>query len=219
VNEGVDAQSSTTRVLVVDDHPLFRAGLVTVLEREADMKVVGQVGTLDEAIQVAENTPVDLAIVDIVLTQGDGIKATRALRQKSSETKVLGLSVLDEPVRVAEMLRAGANSFVHKTQPIPEIVDAIRVTRTGQRYLAPALREDLERLLSSESKLPLEKLTAREREVFLLLVRGYSNERAATHLGIAPRTVETHRQRVMKKLGAHSVAELVRLAARWGALN
>lgn len=206
-------------MLVVDDHPLFRTGLVTVLEREHDLEIIGQVGSLDEAVQVAENTPVDLAIVDIMLAQGDGIKTTKALRQKLPETRVLGLSVLDEPVRVAEMLRAGASGFVHKTQPVPEIIDAIRATCSGQRYLCPALREDLERLLSSESKLPLEKLTAREREVFLLLVRGYSNERAATHLGIAPRTVETHRQRVMKKLGAHSVAELVRLAARWGALN
>lgn len=211
--------ASPTRVLVVDDHPLFRAGLCAVLDREPDFEVAAQVGTLEEAMHVIGSQPVDLAIVDILLPNGDGIQVTRKLRERAQDLSVLGLSVLDEPIRVAELLRAGAVGFVHKTQPVTEILDAMRRTLAGDRYLCPALREQLEQLLSPDTKLPLERLTAREREVFILLVQGNNNETAARTLGIAARTVETHRQRIMKKLGAHSVAELVRLAAKWGALS
>ncbi len=207
------------RVLVVDDHPLLRAGLASVLSTERDLRVVAEVDSAERAMEVVASTPIDLAIVDIVLPRGDGIQVTRALRAHGSGPRVLGLSVLDEPVRVVEMLRAGATGFAHKTQPAPELLEAMRTTLAGIRYLCPALRGELEELLASETKLPLELLTAREREVFVLLVRGLSNEAAGRQLAIAPRTVETHRQRVMKKLQAHSVAELVRLAARWGALT
>ncbi|MGE5185733.1 MAG: response regulator [Acidobacteriota bacterium] len=206
-------------MLVVDDHPLFRKGLCAVLAGEPDFEVVAQAGTMDEAMRAVGATPIDLAIVDIMLPNGDGIAITRRLREQGSEVSVLGLSVLDEPIRVAELLRAGAIGFVHKTQTVPEILDAIRSTLAGTRYLCPALREALEQLLSPETKLPLERLTAREREVFVLLVQGHNNDSAAKTLGIAARTVETHRQRIMKKLGAHSVAELVRLAAKWGTLS
>jgi DNA-binding NarL/FixJ family response regulator len=215
----VRSSEPSTRVLVVDDHPLFRTGLCAVLSREPDFEVVAQVGTLEEAMHVIGTMPVDLAIVDIMLPHGDGIAVTKQLREQASDVSVLGLSVLDEPIRVAELLRAGAAGFVHKTQPVTEIVDAIRSTLAGTRYICPALREQLEELLVPETKLPLERLTAREREVFALLVQGNNNEAAARTLGIAARTVETHRQRIMKKLGAHSVAELVRLAAKWGTLS
>jgi DNA-binding NarL/FixJ family response regulator len=211
--------SQPSRVMVVDDHPLFRTGLAAVLEREPDLKVVAQVGTLAHAVETVANTPIDLAIIDIMLPDHDGIRLTRRLRERDASARILGLSVLDEPIRIAEMMRAGAAGFVHKTQPIAEIVEAVRATLAGTTYICPALREPIAGLLNSEIKLPLEQLTAREREVFVLLVRGLTNERAGRQLSIAPRTVETHRQRIMKKLGAHSIAELVRLAARWGALT
>jgi DNA-binding NarL/FixJ family response regulator len=204
-----------TRVVIVDDHPLFRTGVAHVLGNEPGFEIVAYAGTAEEAVQV--QAPFDLAIVDILLPDGTGVAVTRALHDRG--TKVLGLSVLDEPVRVVELLRAGATGFALKTQPIAEMLEAVRATIAGERYLAPALRARLEQILESEAKLPLEQLTDREREVFGLLVRGQSNEEAARELGIAPRTVETHRQHVLKKLDAHSIADLVRLAARWGALS
>jgi two-component system, NarL family, response regulator NreC len=208
-----------TQIVIVDDHPLFRTGLATVLEQQDGLHVVGNASTYEDAMEVAASSPVDLAIVDILLPSGDGIAVTRALREHNSEARILGLSVLDEPTRIAELIRAGADGFVHKTQPIPEILEAVRATLAGERYLCPAMRERLEQLLASDAKLPLEQLTSREREVFALLVRGYTNDRISSKLGIAIRTVETHRQRIMRKLGAHSIADLVRFAARWGALN
>ena len=208
-----------TRVMLVDDHPLFRTGLTTVLEAQPDLRVVAHASSLAEVVEQVETQPVDLVILDIMLPNGDGASVVRALRERKVEAQVLGLSVLDEPVRIVELLRAGATGFVHKTQPVNEIVAAVRETLAGSRYLYPRLRERLETMLAGDEKMPFEILTAREREVFGLLVEGHSNESAAKLLGVALRTVETHRQRVMKKLGAHSVAELVRLAARWGRLQ
>jgi DNA-binding NarL/FixJ family response regulator len=206
-------------VLLVDDHPLFRTGLETVLSSVSELKVVAHAGSLDETMRVVASTRVDLAIVDILLPHGDGVAVTRALHDRRSPVKILGLSVLDEPVRAAALLRAGASSFALKTQPVPEILDAVQATLSGGRYLCPSMREAVEHLLGQDGKLPLESLTPREREVFEMLVAGSSNERAAHSLGIASRTVETHRQRIMRKLDAHSMADLVRLAARWGALG
>ncbi len=205
----------TTRVLLVDDHPLFRLGIATLLEREHGFEVVGQASTADEALALYESVLPDLVLVDVLLGAGNGIDLVRELG-KRRPARILGLSVLDEPVRVAEMLRAGALGFANKTQPFDEILAAIRSTLAGSLYISPTIRSDVERLAMGRDKLPLEQLTHREREVFELLTRGESNEKIGQRLEIRPRTVETHRQRVMKKLGAHSLAELVRLANRWG---
>jgi DNA-binding NarL/FixJ family response regulator len=207
------------RIAIVDDHPLFRAGVHTILASQSELKVVAQAGGYDEALRVVGSTSIDLVILDIQLPGTDGVAVARALRSQNPSAKILGLSVIDEPVRIADLLRSGATSFVHKSQPIDELLAAIRLTVAGERYLYPAMREQVEPLLHRDRKLPLEQLTAREREVFELLVKGHSNERAARELGIAPRTVETHRQHVMKKLDVHSIAELVRMGARWGALH
>jgi DNA-binding NarL/FixJ family response regulator len=133
---------------------------------------------------------------------------------------VLGLSVIDEPGLIADMLRAHACGFALKTQPVVEIIDAIRQVLGGLRYLPPrvsadAIDEKLQRTMTD----PLQRLTRREREVFELLIRGHSNDEIATKLFIARRTVETHRQRVMNKLSAHSIIHMQRIAARHGGLG
>ncbi|HEY1559112.1 MAG TPA: response regulator transcription factor [Kofleriaceae bacterium] len=215
VDEVPTAASRRTRVLLVDDHPVFRLGIATLLAREPDFDVVGQASTADEAIEMFRQTRADLVVIDIMLGTGSGIALVRELLQVAP-TRVLGLSVLDEPVRVAEMLRAGAVGFAHKTQAFDQILDAIRATVAGSPYVPAMIRDEVERLTSGRGKLPIEQLTLREREVFALLTGGQSNDQIAAQLQIRPRTVETHRQRVMKKLGAHSLADLVRLATRWG---
>jgi DNA-binding NarL/FixJ family response regulator len=203
------------RVLLVDDHPLVRLGIGTLLEREPDFEVVGCADSPAQALELYAQTSPDLVVIDILLGDDDGIALVRKLRRRSP-VRVLGLSVLDEPVRVAEMLRAGALGFANKTQPFGEILDAIRATLAGARYIAPSIRDAVQRLALRPGSLPFEQLTEREREVFVHLVRGESNTEVGVRLAISPRTVETHRQRIMNKLDVHSAAELVRLGTRWG---
>lgn len=203
-----------TTVLLVDDHPLFRLGVQTLLSREADLQVVGMAANVAEAEALAAELQPDVIVSDVVLPDASGIALARRLLSQRP-TRILGLSVLDEPIRIAEMMRAGATGFALKIQTMEEIVEAIRDAAAGRRYLAPSIRDHVEQLTSNT--LPLERLTNREREVFGFLVKGESNAEIGERLGIAVRTVDTHRQRVLKKLDAHSIADLVRLAARWGA--
>lgn len=206
------------RVLIADEHPVFRAGLTAVLDREEGFQIAAEVDLMADALQVVATKAIDVAIVDILLSGCGGITLTRRLRGCAPALAILGMSCVDEPVRIAELLRAGANGFVHKTEPVDDVVGAIRTTMAGARYIWPKVHDRVISLLDGKSKHPLERLTARERDVFNMLVDGHSNASAATELRIAARTVETHRHRVLKKLEAHSIADLVRLAARWGTL-
>jgi DNA-binding NarL/FixJ family response regulator len=205
------------RALVVDDHPLFRDGICRLLAREPTLDVLAAVGSAGEALEVARAQTIDLAIVDLVLPLTGGLGLTKRLKDVQPRCKILGLSVLDDPVRIAAMMRAGADGFAIKTQLGDEILDAVRAVLAETRYLAPAVdAAQVERLTDSSETTPLERLTNREREVYELLVEGNSNERIAGRLFIARRTVETHRQHIMKKLQVCSVAELVRLAYKLG---
>jgi len=209
-----------TKVVIVDDHPLFRAGLAVALRHESDLKIVGEAGDSVQAIALAKAIEIDVAIVDVLMPAKSGISVASELRQLQPTCKILGLSVVDEPGLIADMLRSGASGFALKTQPIEEIVEAIRTVLGGVRYLPPRVSRDaIESELASASDRPLDQLTAREREVFELLIRGHSNDEIAVMLFIARRTVETHRQRIVKKLSARSIAEMMRLAARHGGLT
>ena len=202
---------------LVDDHPLFRQGLREVLAREHDLQLVGDVGSVPEANELAKQRKIDVMIVDLVMPPATGVECTAAIKQLQPTCRVLGLSALDEPTRIAQMLRAGADGYALKTQPPEEIVGAIRTVMDGMRYLPPSVSEDqILDLIGSEQAWPIDRLTQREREVFDLLVGGHSNDSVATTLAIARRTVETHRQHIMKKLKVRSLVELIRLAMKHG---
>lgn len=208
------------QVLLVDDHPLFRQGLAVALRGESDLEIVGEAGDSQRAREICSQTEIDLAVIDVLMPSISGISVAGEFRDLHPRCKTLGLSVIDEPGLIADMLRAGACGFALKTQPIAEIIDAIHQVLGGVRYLPPTVSRDaIERELTGRPARPLERLTPREREVFELLIRGHSNDEIATHLFIARRTVETHRQRIVKKLSAHSIVQLQRLAARHGGLG
>jgi DNA-binding NarL/FixJ family response regulator len=207
------------RVGLVDDHPLFRKGLAAALRGEADLEVVGEAGNAQEAFAlIAAHVP-DLVIIDVLMPETSGISLTRDVFERYPRCRVLALSVIDEPCLIADMLRAGAAGFALKTQPVEEILAAIRQVAADVRYLPPTVSQDaVEAELPAAGADSLGHLTRREREIFELVIRGFSNGAIATRLFIAVRTVETHRQRIMKKLAARSVAEMQRLAARHGGL-
>jgi two-component system uhpT operon response regulator UhpA len=208
-----------SQVLLVDDHPLFRAGLAQVLGFEPDLHVVGEVGNAADAVEVARREPVDIAVIDVLMPTTSGISLASQILDVRPSCKVLGLSVLDEPVMIAAMLRSGASGYALKTQPPQEITEAIRTVLAGERYLASTVaRDEVMARVQNGGNEPLQRLTRREREIFDLLIRGHSNDEIGSRLFIARRTVETHRQRIMKKLATHSIVEMIRAAARQGAL-
>jgi DNA-binding NarL/FixJ family response regulator len=212
--------ADVVKVMLIDDHPLARQGLAATLGTEQDLAVVAQAGSAEEAIALAHGLDIDVAIVDMLLPGTSVISIAHDLHELKPGCYILGLSVIDEPGLIADMLRAGASGYALKTQAVEDIVDAIRQVAGGVRYLPPTVSRDaIDRELAREGELPLGRLTRREREIFELLIRGYSNAEIAGQLFIAQRTVETHRQRVIKKLSARSIFELQRIAARYGGLS
>ncbi len=205
------------KVLIIDDHPLLRQGLEQVLAIDPLLQVVGSVGSASDALAVARRVDIDVAIIDLLLPTMSGSALAAMLVQLQPQCKVLGLSSLDQPTRIAEMLRAGARGFALKSEAPAEIAVAIRTILRGEQYLSPGLPvEQIRELIRSDAAWPLQRLTARERQIFELLVSGHSNDDIATMLAIARRTVETHRQHIMKKVGARSLVELVRLGLKHG---
>ena len=213
----VDVLRSQT--LLVDDHPLFCAGLALALAQEPDLEVVAQVNTAEEAVRLVRGQPIDIAVIDVLMPTTSGISLASQLVEARPTLRILGLSVLEEPTIIASMLRAGASGYALKTQPPNEVTDAIRAVLAGIRYLPPRVsRTAVMTLVDGDGEQPLRRLTRREREIFDLLIRGLSNEEIGCRLFIARRTVETHRQRIMKKLATHSILDMIRVAARQGAL-
>jgi two-component system, NarL family, nitrate/nitrite response regulator NarL len=210
---------AAVRVLVVDDHPLFRRGLVVALGAEPDLIVVGEAGNASEALAIVSRESIDVAVVDLLMPNVSGISLATELYERQPACRVLGLSVIDEPGLIADMLRAHAVGYALKTQPVTEIIDAIKQIVDGKRYVPPGVSRDaIDAELWGDRQPPLQRLTKRERQIFELLIRGHSNDEVALRLFIARRTVETHRHRIMHKLSAHSIAQMQRVAARYGGL-
>jgi DNA-binding NarL/FixJ family response regulator len=207
------------RIAVVDDHPLFRKGLALTLGGEPDFEVVIEVGSGEELSKLAGHIDFDVAVIDVMMPHGSGLTLAHELRDSAPGCRILALSAIDEPCLIADMLRAGAYGYALKSQPISEIVDAVRQVASGMRYLpATVARDAIDAELVSAKPPLVSRLTKREREIFELLIRGFSNSDIASRLFIALRTVETHRQRIMKKLSARTVAEIQRVAAQHGGL-
>jgi DNA-binding NarL/FixJ family response regulator len=210
-------QTDEIRAAVVDDHPLYRLGIRTLLANDLRLTVVIDVGSPEEALEQAQHQPIDLAILDLVLPGMSGVTLATRLHRMQPECKIVGLSMSDDTARIAELLRAGASGFVHKSQGPEAILEAVRLVLGGVRYLpANVSRDQIDELERTQNTHSLDHLTKREREIFELLVTGSSNDDIATKLFIARRTVETHRTHVMHKLAARSIVDLVRIAHRHG---
>jgi two-component system response regulator NreC len=210
----------TTRVLIVDDHAVVRSGLRLVLEAEDEIEPVGEAGTAREAVFEARSTKPDVILLDVVMPDQSGIDVIPALLRENPDTKILVLSMQDDPQYVREAFAAGASGYVLKDAADSEVVAAVREVAGGGRYVHPELGARLVAAETEERRRAEEDpLSERESEVLRLLALGHTNQEIAKQLFISVRTAETHRAHIMQKLRLSSRAELVRYALDRGLLD
>jgi len=206
----------TCTVALVDDHRLFREGLRNLLAATPDVRVVAEASNSEEAFAAVNGTRPEVVVLDLMLPGMSGAAVARELLKTDPRRRMLALSMCEDDAHVSDALQAGVLGYASKRQSAAEVVEAIRTVARGERYLAPELAGVVQTPRPVPS--PLASLTAREREIFGLCVTGMASKEIARQLHISPRTVETHRARILRKLDARSAVDLVRLAARWGLL-
>jgi DNA-binding NarL/FixJ family response regulator len=206
------------RILLADDHAIVLNGLKELLSKEPDLEVVGMARSGREGLELARKLQPQVAVLDVTLGDLNGIEVSRILRQELPNTAILGLSMHDNPRMIAEFLRTGAQGYVLKESNPRELVTAIRVLASGECYLSPKVTsvvlEDYRKLLRKPSPSSRDLLSPRETEVLQLLVQGTSTREIGKTLHISKNTVDTHRRKIMDKLGCNNLAELTRLALR-----
>lgn len=203
------------RVIIADDHAVVRQGIRHVLEQIDGLEVLAEAGDGTEVLELLDEHEPDLLLLDITMPDKTGIDVTKGLRDEGSEVPILILSMHDNPEYVLEAVRAGADGYILKDAPPAELREAVETVHDGKEYFADrvthqlsvGLREELEQ---EQQRSRLEQLTAREREVLVRVANGRTNREIAEEFGISPRTVETHRERVMAKLRIRTVAGLTR---------
>lgn len=209
-----------TRILLAEDHRILREGLRNLLSTASGLEVIAEAADGREAVEKVATASPDLVLMDLGMPGLNGIDATHKIRKENTDVKILVLSMHSDRRMVSESLRAGANGYVLKGSSTEELVRAIQSVMAGNTYLCPEVAGIVvDGYLNRDPHSPpptASVLTAREREVLQLLAEGGSTKEIASKLELSPKTVDTHRQQIMKKLGLHSVAELTKYAIRAG---
>jgi DNA-binding NarL/FixJ family response regulator len=213
-------------VLVVDDHPLIREGLKVIIGRSSKFEVVGEAGAAAEGFRMAGELKPDLVLLDISLPDESGIELTRRIKSALPEVHILIVSMHSKIDYIIEAFKAGASGYMVKESAAERLLTALESVATGEHYLdSPVSNSVIERLINSPEKDTqitngaYASLTPREQEIMGLLAKDLSVKKIADTLFISPKTVENHRNNIMKKLGLHSSIELVRYAARLGLID
>ena len=210
----------TIRIILADDHKITRDGLRALLEQQSNMKVVGEVENGREAIRMALELKPDVVVMDISMPELNGIEATRQIRADLPATKVIALSMYADRRYVTGMMKAGVSGYLIKNCAFDELVSAINAVADNQSYLSPrvanTVMKDYAHILEQGDGSLDTILTSREREVLQLIAEGLPTKEIADRMHVSVKTVETHRQQVMRKLNAKSVAELTKIALREG---
>jgi DNA-binding NarL/FixJ family response regulator len=209
------------KILVADDHPVVRKGLQSCLARQERVKIVGEASDGDEALEKTRELSPDVVLMDISMPGMNGLAVTEVLRKESPAVKVLVLSVHNNRDYIFRIIQAGAHGFISKEAPPDELLRAIESVYAGEPFFSPEIaKAALNQLVTSGGKKdPFAQLTSREREVLVLIAEGQSNKEIATKLGIGVRTIETHRERIMRRLDIHSVAGLTKFAIANGMIS
>jgi two-component system, NarL family, response regulator NreC len=205
------------RVLLTDDHTLFRQGIRTLLAGEGDLEVVGEAANGGEAIALARQLRPDVVLMDIGMPGISSFEATRQIRKERPDTRIIFLSMYDDEDYLAESVEIGASGYILKESPAEQLVTAIREVQHGGHYLSPRLLSRLVDDFREQGHMPsrqtrLETLTKREREVTKLLAEGKSVKEVAANFDLSVKTVEAHKFNLMRKLNIHNKAQLVQYA-------
>ena len=213
-------------VLIVDDHPLFREGLKSLLARHSSFEVIGEAGNGNDGLKKAKKLMPDLVVMDISLPDQSGIEVTSKIRSLLPETRVIVLSMHTKIDYITEAFRQGATGYVVKESATEKLMECLEIVSKGEYFVDSSLSHRVVKsLLESDEKerkitdAGYNTLTPREQQVMRLLAEGHSTKQIAEKLFISPKTVENHRSNIMSKLEVHTIMELVRYAARLGLID
>jgi len=207
------------KILIVDDHPMTRQGLITLIQSEPDLSVCGEAETASDALESVAFLRPDLALVDISLPGKNGLELVKDLRSMHPEIPVLVISMHDEMLYAERVLRAGGRGYIMKQEGGRKIMDAIRQILAGKVFVSEKMSAQILENLSGHNqqthRSPVEKLTDREFEVFQLIGQGLATREIAVQLHLSAKTVEVHRLHIKQKLKLKTATELIRYAVRW----
>ncbi len=213
------------RLLVVDDHTLFRSGLKMLLEKEEDIIVVGDAASAEEALETMKNNNLDLVLMDIGLPGIDGLEATRKIKEREPRIKILVLTMYNDDPYLIKAFEAGASGYLLKESAAVELVSAIRRTMDGEMIVHPSLVKVLvnevlgEKKGGREAQQGRDVLTSREKEILKYISLGYTNQELAERLVVSVKTVEKHKSNIMEKLNLNRRYQLVNYALEQGLIN
>jgi two-component system response regulator NreC len=212
------------RVLIIDDHAVVRAGIQMLLESDPAFEIAGQGETGRDAVRMAQKLRPDVILMDIAMPDMDGIEATRAIRKQPDAPPVLALTIHEGKDYFFHMLQAGASGYVPKRAAAEDLLRAVRVVAEGSVYLDPAVAKDLvtdylRQVQDGAERDSYGGLTERERQVLTLIAEDATNQAVANELNISVKTVERHRENIMRKLNLHTRTELVKYAIRKGLVS
>jgi two-component system response regulator NreC len=214
---------SKIRLLLVDDHEIVRAGLRMLFMAEDDMEIAGEVGSAEEALRAVQELAPDVVLMDVAMPGVSGIEATRRIKDVAPKVAVLALTMHEDEQYFFEMLNAGASGYMPKRAAPDDLVSAIRVVSQGNVFLYPTLAKLLVKDFLHRSETShgdkADVLTPREREVLTHIAEGYTNREIAEMLVISPKTVDRHRENIMRKLNLHNRVELVKYAIERGLIT
>ncbi len=212
------------KLILADDHAMVRSGLRMLLEAQTDMDIIGEAENGVQALEMVVALKPDVILMDVQMPEMNGIEATRIIKQeKGLETAVLALTIYEDDQYFFEMLKAGASGYIPKRAAPDDLVTAIRIVSRGDVFLFPSLAtrlvQDLVASKEPEAQPLPDNLTAREHQVLMLIAEGYTNPQIAPQLGISVKTVDRHRENIMRKLNMHSRVDLVKYAIRKGLID